>query len=461
MRNLAFFAALWLCAFASSAMAQEKPATPTTDDFAFGFVLEPEEGFGIFRTTLPIEVYRHSVQPDLSDMRVFGGPGDVVPHALRPVPQAAKRPEADVSLPFFPLHGENAKPASPLTVEVVVIADDGHTVVRVGSKASTTKEADGAPEAYLLDASALGLSPNSLTLSWNAQPSLVWADLGIEASPDLRNFRPVGGGVIAGLVHAGERLEQRTLTLHLQPGDRYLRLRAKAGSMPTSLSSVTAGFQPSDSKAPVESLPLKAAELEPHILLFDAQGPLPVVELDLKLVEDNTLVRATLLSADSKEGPFVERYAGRFFRLGGRTPLQSPKVELPESVRARYWKLVIDGRGGGVGRSLPTLSLGYRPDEILWVARGQGPFLLAYGSAEAEPASLHADDIVGASDEANIGIAEIGAKKELGGRSRLVPAPPDTTVPWKVYALWSVLTLAAMSVVGLSIRLATRTPPKA
>jgi hypothetical protein len=87
------------------------------------------------------------------------------------------------------------------------------------------------------------------------------------------------------------------------------------------------------------------------------------------------------------------------------------------------------------------------------VARGSGPFTLAYGSATAVGGALTPEEILAPAQ--HIGLASLGARRELGGPAQLrrPPAPP---LPWKVYALWATLVLAALTVIVLSFRLARR-----
>jgi hypothetical protein len=440
-RHIVLFAALSLPA----ANAAAEPALPTRDAFAYGFALAPSDASGVYRTMLPADVYRRTARSDLGDLCVFNGEGEVVPHALRPAP--ALEPQAHLAreLPWFVLGGPAPQPTSPLQVEVD--AARAGAVVRV---LATPVAPDQEPAAYLLDASAIAEPITDLELTLKEGASEVWARLSVEGSSDLEHWHDAGSGVIAVLVREGQRLESRRIALS-GGAQRYLRITATAGHLPA-LVGVKAGFAPGPGHIPLTTVVVSANTLPDGGLLFDSGAHFPVERASLRLRERSTLLRAVLSSGAQRNGIFTEQFAGLFYRLDG-VALVSPPAPLAAITRDRFYKLSVDRRSGGLGSALPDLELYYRSDEILWVARGSAPFTLAYGSATAVGGALPVTDIAQTSPE--LAVASLGARRELGGPSRLrePPAPP---LPWKVVALWATLILAAAIVIVLSIRLARR-----
>jgi hypothetical protein len=429
-----------------SAAARAEPPVVSRQAFAYGFALEPADDSGVYRTTLAADVYRRTTRSDLGDLCVFNGRGEVVPHALRPAPALEQRESGERQLPWFVLQGQAARPAAPLEVEVD--AARGGAVVRVSPAASVAAGQEAG--AYLLDASEIEQPITDLYFTFAGDASEVWARLHVESSQDLEHWQDAGSGVLAVLEREGQRLESRRIEV-TGPLARYLRLSASAGRLPA-LASVTAGFDQDPGHVPLASAVVAAKSLPDGGLLFDSGAHFPVERASLRLRERSALLRAVLLSSERRDTGFVERFAGLFYRLDG-VALVSPPAPLHEITRDRFYRLTLDRRSGGIGNELPELELHYRPDEILWVARGNGPFTLAYGSATTVGGALTPEEIAGPA--ARIAPARLGARRELGGPAQLrhPPAPP---LPWKVYALWATLVLAAGIVIMLSIRLARR-----
>jgi hypothetical protein len=220
------------------------------------------------------------------------------------------------------------------------------------------------------------------------------------------------------------------------------------------LTQVSASAQTVSREEKATSLDVAAEQRKPNEYSFDLGGPFPVVRLQLALKERNTLIKAKVSSSSNADGPFETRHEGIFYRLDGETPLANSAVSLPGPVRARYWQLVVDGRGGGVGSVAPDFAPAYLPDEVVWVARGEAPYTLAYGNSLAQRSSFEATDLLAKGVSAPI--ATTGDERELGGPSRLTAKPAAEPLDWKRASLWAVLSAAALVLIVLSVRLARR-----
>jgi hypothetical protein len=54
----------------------------------------------------------------------------------------------------------------------------------------------------------------------------------------------------------------------------------------------------------------------------------------------------------------------------------------------RYWLVIVDQRGGGIGSGPLGLGTGWVPHRLVFAARGAEPFQLAYGRHDARPAAF-------------------------------------------------------------------------
>jgi hypothetical protein len=89
------------------------------------------------------------------------------------------------------------------------------------------------------------------------------------------------------------------------------------------------------------------------------------------------------------------------------------------------------------------------PNEITFLAQGQGPFLLAYGNSTATRAEADLSQIPAT---VQIAAAAVGSRRVLGGSTRLVGKP--AAFPWMRAVLWSVLLLAVVLLAWMAYRLA-------
>jgi hypothetical protein len=175
--------------------------------------------------------------------------------------------------------------------------------------------------------------------------------------------------------------------------------------------------------------------------------------LRLRLEDDNALVEAQLESAPELEGPWRRRFSGVLYSIdqGGR--LENPAIDW--SARGdRYLRLTVSSRGGGRLESPPTLIVSWRPEQLLFLHRGDGPSLLAVGREETLDGSFADAELArlarrsgGSVPEAT---ARLGPETILAGDAALVVQTP---IPWRSYALWALLLASVAVVLTMSLRL--------
>jgi hypothetical protein len=103
----------------------------------------------------------------------------------------------------------------------------------------------------------------------------------------------------------------------------------------------------------------------------------------------------------------------------------------------------------------PEIELAWRPEQLLFITRGQPPFRLAYGKRGAPEAAFSAARLVGIAgteahslDEAS---ATIGSPHSLAGEAAF--EEPPVPIHWRQVGLWAVLLVAVGVVLTLSVRL--------
>jgi len=124
----------------------------------------------------------------------------------------------------------------------------------------------------------------------------------------------------------------------------------------------------------------------------------------------------------------------------------------------RYLRLVVAPKGGGERQAPPDLDVSWHPGQVIFVARGEPPFTLAYGKRGARDTSFRAAELVRlARDETerlDDTTATLGPAFELAGDAAF--EEPSRPISWRQVGLWAVLVLAVGIVLALSVRLLRR-----
>jgi hypothetical protein len=173
------------------------------------------------------------------------------------------------------------------------------------------------------------------------------------------------------------------------------------------------------------------------------------------LPECNALIEAELSAGTTANGGFQAVFHGDIYRIQhGDDELTSPPIDLG-GARNRYYHLRVDGKGGGIGNGVPELDIEYLPDQLLFIARGTGPYRLAYGSHKAQAGAFGAGEIMSiaatSKQELPPQTATIKGQVALAGASAL--AAPPAPAPIRTYVLWVVLIATAILLATLALRL--------
>ncbi len=445
IKRTGLLATLLLTATASAAPLQ-------MDDFAYGIPLQVDGDGAIYSLPLPAEVYRRTLRADLGDLRVFNGHGEEVPHLLqRAAGQQAQQARRIVGK-LYPLPTQESQPA----VEElhIAIGKDGSLIDFYGGRLPL--QGAGSGEYYLLDASEADAMVQRLHLQWDAVAEPLLAQVSVYGSDDLTHWQPLlEKSTIAALHHQGFQLEQHSLSL---PPRRmkYYRIHWPPGSKGVPLRKVELEMRPQYTPIPGETqsvFPVGETSREGNYD-FALDGHFPISAVTLLMPQRNTAVRARLYSRADATTPWQLRYQGLFYDLQREGHhLRSEPVRLPP-LSHPLWRLEVPQSGGGLGRGMPQLELAWHPQRLLFVARGETPFTLAFGRHLTTADSVAIDPLLqringDAMQAGLIKSAYAGEWFELGGEARLrAPAPP---LPWQKWLLWSVL-LGGVLLLAMMVR---------
>lgn len=464
MRSVA--CALVLACVAGAALAQDTPGAAvarTKDDFAQGLSLSVQPGLSVQTLLLPLEVYR-GTRAAHDDLSVFNAKGEPVPFALRSLRRETRLSEEEHTVPVFPIK-ERAANAEPGALQLRVRRDADGTIVDIAStgpeagasgRAGAEEAANSALVAYVIDASKLEQAPLRLRLELELGSESFTTRVQVEGSDDLSGWSPRGVGTIGQLQHAGESIQRTQIEL-APTRAKYLRLRWQ-GTLPVlRAAKLSVRREQSEREPALVSITLPARRAVEHEYRADLGGVLPLVSVSARLPA-NTLIVASVSARTSLAETVDPIFQGQLFRLEhAGQELVSPAIEL--GVRwARFVSLELDPRTDALFEQLP-LELTYAPQQLLFLTRGEGPYLLAFGSYKQTPAPFDAERLLAFMPEAARAAlpresAQVSGRQRLAGpTAREAPLPPRS---YRKHVLWAVLIVSAGLLVALALRLLRR-----
>jgi hypothetical protein len=428
-------------------------AEPQHQDFAYEAPIGLEAKGSVFRVPLTLDVYRAVTRTDLGDMRVFNAAGEVVPHGLtRPPSKSATITEA---LPFFPV----SVPASGAQDDVRLRVERGADGAIVSVHTTTARP--GEKRIYLVDATRLKKPLAALEFDWDKVPDGFIATLRVESSPDLKAWSTVTQGTLAEFARGDDTLVQKRIAIAGHT-PKYLRLSWVSEKPGAALTAVRAEVR--EAQAPerdwLASTGSPGAKPGEYRLFLDGQMPVDRVRV---LLPANSVARVALLSRAKDGDPWTMRAEKTVFSLerAGGTIVDNELTVA--TVRGHnQWLLRLHRQEDGIAGAAPRLEFGWTPDQAVFLARGAGPFVLAFGLARAAPApDFGVDELIRRSerddqDRIDIGAAKLGTPVTLRGDAAREVAwyQPD----WKRWLLWGVL-IGGVALLGyIAFRLVRQLP---
>jgi hypothetical protein len=425
------------------------------DDFARVMPLVLSGEGALYELRLPAEVYVWTRRPDLGDLAVFNARGEVVPFSLL-VPALRKADPVGKPLPAYPLSRGRGRQPGGIALEVHTNGEEA----RVRLDAAPGKAPAGHSSAYLVDAGSreVPVAGFDLVLTPGGQQYL--GTLRVETSDDLQVWREHATGAIAVLSSGeGEGVLNRDRIEFPAVRARYFRLSLCPEAGTPRVESVSARVEPpatAEKRATagyqMTPVPGKSGEYTAR-----TSGHMPVDRMRLVFQEENSLAGVTFFSRPDRNGPWIQRGCGTFYRLRrGAKLFESPPLELAP-VTDREWLIRVQHPTGGLPGVLPQLEVGWQPHRLIFLARGNAPYRLAYGSCRIRDISLR-DDGVAAQlrgwEERQIRplAAQAGPSVEAGGRRALRPRVPATT--WRKALLWAALCLGVLLLARMAWQLA-------
>ncbi|MDR2523422.1 MAG: DUF3999 domain-containing protein [Synergistaceae bacterium] len=435
-----------------------KPEPVTLRDFVQALYLRTALEGAIYRLSLPKIVYEGLIQSQRYDLAVFNANGEVTPFVVtEPLARSAvERVERDV--PFYELPSAESpvgpNPVGPVDIYVRTDADGQVISVTGRGRGGEARE-----RRYLLDFSSVQLSGNAdgytLTLSLPDDTAELSAQMSLFESSNLREWVPfLTDAPLIQLHNKDSRLTRDSVELPRAP-QRYLLLRIKGASF--NLKSVGYSATLQSVSAHEEEAALEGTPVGPGIALeYDLLGAFPVSRVNFVLKEPG-FYKVRYLSRPQKDDSWQVRGETSLSMIRNPDGSVSSSFPIPVDARLehRFWRLEFEGTFSGAP---PEMRYAWRPREVVFLAQGRAPYILAFGSFRKD-LTLQDSSFLGGSQLTVTGIqAEIGSLVDPSATPDLTPGGEKAgaereEIGWQRYLVWGLLVLSALLLSAMAWKL--------
>ena len=450
--------AVVLASAAAAAAPTDRDAVPAAESYAYGWPITPAAPADFYELELPLEVYRAVADPSLRDLGVYNADGEPVPRLVSAAAEPPAAPDETVALAPLPVRAPTGTPISAM--RFALERNEQGTSVRIEGGVPAADAAELVLLAYIADLGEPTERLRAIEIEWPREIEPLITQITVEGSDDLDQWSAIGRGTIAGLRQDESNIERRRIDV----GTRKIRyLRLGWGSVPDGwqVTKLTAHYSQAAPEATRQWLTLAPADRDEQDggYLYEVGGSPKVDRLALDLPAENSLVRASIHCRQADDEPWRLVHNGLFYRLRKDGSALASEQATVAAGRCARWKAVIER---GDAESGPGLRLGWRPDRLLFIAQGAGPWQLVAGSArDAEndfpQARRFSDPEMRRllKDAGPVGSATLGARVELGG---VLSLEPSRSPEWRRWLLWAGLAAGVLLVGGMAWRLSRSAP---
>ncbi|MGM9490136.1 DUF3999 family protein [Ideonella sp. YS5] len=412
------------------------------------------------RLEIPLAVRAQASRADLGDLRVLNAAGEVLPFAWVDEERGVTASSRRQPVPLF------KAPAAASAVEPSLQGG------------------------WLIDLRAIGGAPQELQLTLAPGSRGVYAFM-LEASPDLQRWHTLQADAqLVSLEHQGLRLEHSSFDLAGVPPGSSLRLRPRPGSEvpPLAGAQVVSVSQRSAVPEWQWSEPVLPSRCEPRWCDYPLPRHLPLQRLQVELAQTNTLARVQVLAQPELDDDAQSNDTTRRLHhpLHGQVKALRHKTAPDPATREPVWEslasgtvyaLTLQGQDlrstvlpmpgghyshlrlqptGGIaqlGSPAPAIRVAGRATSLVFLARGSGPYRLAWGQTSPDaalPARLSLAELMPGRKAADA-LPEVSARPAASPAPVAAPPPvasaPTPAVPARKLWLWGVL-VAALGLLG-------------
>lgn len=428
----------------------------TQHDFAYIAETQTEHDTPFYELEIPTTVYETITRSDLGDLRVLNGDGQVIPHGLRNPALTTNQKTETKSVPFFPLYQQAGK--APTDLHLNIKRNTQGEVINIHSHPATDSN-DKRLTGYLLNLREWNKPIQQITVNWkNPDNTSFIRKLRITKSHNLERWQHVARGkTLVNMAYQNQQLMENTLKVSSSKSN-YLRLIFEDQKPGLDIESIEVSYTKSTRTKQQNWKPL-SIKATSNIGEFSFTNNLKTLarQLDIKLPENNTVVRVQILSRINAEREWRYRGSSLLYRLSvNGNSIEKSKINI-SAKRDKHWLIRFDQQGGGIGAAAPQVKMSWYPQTLVFVARGQPPYRVVWGSTRVNPVNVNANQLLpnlnnNVTNENMISTALL-LSETMRPINKQVLQPKEKEINWQHWILWIVLVASALMLIWMAVRL--------
>lgn len=420
---------------------------------AASFTLDTKGGEPLYQTTLSQAVYQASRSDTLQDLRVYNAAGEQVPYALLEdeILHPTQLEQASTPLVIFPMQEEAVDAQNKLNIQIETRSEKA--TVNINNSDNNTLKT----RRYLFDLGEKHPTLNKLNVDWQgAEGRLIPVE--VLSSRNLKDWQPMGEAVLYKSSSADKSILQNSIALDDPTENRYLQLRIGEANSDIKLTSVNTEYSKTQT-APrpyvwqdltfLSRTQSKAGEIN---LDFESLGRYPASQIKIALPQQNTITHVRVLVRNTTDAPWREISVAALYRLSQQGTERINADIVIHATVARYWRLQFNQTSGGLGAENPTLTLGWRPQTLVFNARGPAPYHVTVGEAGPMANALNIASLI---PDYTIEKVHALPQTQFIVSPHTQDQPANATSAWesppdyKRYLLWAGLGLGVLMLAGM------------
>lgn len=407
----------------------------TYKDFAYALVLETPDTISIGQLVIPDRVYSQVYDQDLGDIRVYNGEDKVVQHVILSSKEEKESLETVHTVQFYPLYNDKQK-LSALSSQISV--NKNGVIVKVDDqKVSEDKGVKG----YVIDISELEDTLDAIRIDWTwlgeKKSGIVKFD--IMASNDLKNWTTMQRQATLLELRQGDAAIKRN-RIELPKGKKYdyLYLDWSGLGKKLTVNKVTAS---TFKIIPVDKTKWQTARfnrIKDNAALFTNHSYAKTDQLNVRLPGENMVISAVVYGKVNHKDKWTKIYSGLFYRIrDGEEELSNDPVSIRRG-KYRFFKVEPKETMGETDLGALELTLGFKPDLLLFMANGPAPYKVAFGQSRIKPVETSVERFLNQFDdkEKEKMITDVTVKDRVTLAGEKALEPPLLPTDWKQWLVW-------------------------
>lgn len=425
-------------------IAHAENTEPTMQEFYAGSDIIVKEDKPLQQALIPYHAYEKVKSQNLNDIRVFNASGGLVPHRITTQKQDS---QINTKILSFAKLTSNADGLENLIEKYKSSGVD----ISLSLRAMDTDTSSSKVDVYIGEIGELEGIGTHLKLDWMLDHGVsTFFSADIEITDDFKNWQSVAKGVNLAQLKTNEAIVKHNQIKLTHFGMKFYRLSIHGERRPIVKNIELLVSQQQETPYSItEDIIGKHDESNKQITYYTQPTKIIKKQLNVQIPENNVMAECRIYSRDTDENNWTLRGSDTVYKItnNGET-LKNEKIVLRAS-SDREWKLEVITRGSGFEQQPPVINFMWQPHALTFVARGDSPFVLAYGSAAYASKSVSQNTFFNteSNDEDQL-IAQASISKNmkiLGGedalKEDLVKVTPKNMILWGVLILGSLLLL--------------------